>query len=97
MEIDCEIIRDLLPLYAEQMTSAKSDEVIEEHLKRCSECRIIYKNIKKDKIRPEYKDNNFEHFKKRNKETQYFNSCYFCFYNNCCYTYDMGTFHLPRR
>ena len=32
MKIACEIIRDLLPLYAEDMVSEKSKEAVEEHL-----------------------------------------------------------------
>lgn len=36
---DCEIIRDLLPLYADELTSERSNEVIHAHLDICPECR----------------------------------------------------------
>jgi hypothetical protein len=39
MRNDCEIVKDLLPLYAEGMTSPASNEFIEEHLKTCTECQ----------------------------------------------------------
>lgn len=39
MKLDCEVIRDLLPLYAEQMASPASTELVEEHLQGCEACR----------------------------------------------------------
>ena len=39
MEINCSIIRDLLPLYVEELTSKESAEAVSEHLKNCTECR----------------------------------------------------------
>lgn len=39
MRLPCEVVRDLLPLYAENMVSDKSRELTEEHLAECSSCR----------------------------------------------------------
>lgn len=39
MKISCEVIRDLLPLYAEGMASPDSAAIIEEHLAECESCR----------------------------------------------------------
>lgn len=39
MKTDCEIIRDLLPLYADDACSAKSRALVEEHLVACDDCR----------------------------------------------------------
>ncbi len=39
MSRDCNIVRDLLPLYAEKMLSADSVAFVEEHLKECQACR----------------------------------------------------------
>lgn len=36
---NCEIVRDLLPLYAENMCSEKSRRLVAEHLSECGECR----------------------------------------------------------
>lgn len=39
MKNECNIIRDLLPLYAEDMVSADSAAYVKEHLDRCDSCR----------------------------------------------------------
>lgn len=39
MKLDCEVIRDLLPLYAEHMASPASTALVEEHLRECEACR----------------------------------------------------------
>ena len=44
----CEIIRDLLPSYVDKLTSAESNEVIDEHLKECQECQEYLEDIRKD-------------------------------------------------
>lgn len=38
MKISCDVIRDLLPLYAEDMVSAGSKKMVEEHLQECPSC-----------------------------------------------------------
>lgn len=48
MRNECEIVRDLLPLYAEKMTSDASNELIETHLKTCAECRALLAEMTKD-------------------------------------------------
>jgi hypothetical protein len=39
MDISCDIIRDLLPLYHDGVCSADSRALVEEHLKGCAGCR----------------------------------------------------------
>lgn len=41
-KIQCEIIRDLIPLYAEGLCSEASRELIEAHVAACGECRKLY-------------------------------------------------------
>ncbi|MBQ8814636.1 MAG: zf-HC2 domain-containing protein [Lachnospiraceae bacterium] len=41
----CEIIRDLLPLYADGLTSAESNQLIEEHIQACAECAALAKSM----------------------------------------------------
>lgn len=48
MKESCEIIRDLLPLYAEDVCSTESKKMVENHLKDCNECNKILETIKKD-------------------------------------------------
>ena len=40
-KIPCEIIKDLLPTYLEELTSAESNNLIKEHLAECESCRKI--------------------------------------------------------
>ena len=39
MKLPCELIRDLLPLYAEHLISPETGQLIEEHLQSCPACR----------------------------------------------------------
>ena len=41
MKYDCDVIRDLLPLYADKACSDKSREIVEEHLQECMDCRNL--------------------------------------------------------
>ena len=54
----CSIIRDLLPLYCDKLTSEDSNEEIEKHLRECEECNNIYEsmNNKEDDIKADQKD-----------------------------------------
>ena len=47
--VNCNIIRDLLPSYGTELLSKDSNDLIEEHLKTCSDCRKIMSNINGDK------------------------------------------------
>ena len=40
MKIPCSVVRDLLPLYAEEMIEEETRTLVDEHLEECSECRI---------------------------------------------------------
>ena len=44
----CEIIRDLLPLYIDGLTSKESNQEIEKHLKNCEECQKYYQEMTGD-------------------------------------------------
>ena len=46
MKLSCDIIRDLLPLYAEELASADSREAVEGHLLGCERCRRAYEDMK---------------------------------------------------
>jgi GTP-binding protein len=43
----CNIIRDLLPLYCDKLTSQDSNEEIEKHLHECEECNAVYESMNK--------------------------------------------------
>lgn len=46
MSEKCEIVRDLLPMYIDDLTSKESNEFINKHLLTCSECTDYYNNLK---------------------------------------------------
>ena len=50
MKLSCEIIRDLLPLYAEELASTDSKAAVREHLEDCESCRISYEEMKKSPV-----------------------------------------------
>lgn len=46
--MNCEIIRDLLPLYVDQVCSSETAHEVKKHLRECPSCREIYEDMKKD-------------------------------------------------
>ncbi len=50
MNKECEVIRDLLPLYVDDVCSGTSRELIEKHLQDCPECSAILEKIRKNEI-----------------------------------------------
>lgn len=42
----CEIIKDLLPSYIDELTSEVSNEAVEQHLSECESCRSYYEQMK---------------------------------------------------
>ena len=50
MKNECEVIRDLLPLYADDVCSETSRQLIEEHLRECAECSAVLDKLKTNEI-----------------------------------------------
>ena len=48
MDISCNIIRDLLPLYAEDLVSEDSRRLVAEHLYSCDACAVALAELKKN-------------------------------------------------
>ena len=48
MNISCEIIKDLLPLYHDNVCSEKSCKLVEKHLETCEECKLELSKIDTD-------------------------------------------------
>lgn len=58
-ELNCEIVKDLLPLYVDGMVSEISKRSIESHLKNCTGCSEVYRNMTveiEDKDQPDIRD-----------------------------------------
>ena len=44
----CNVIRDILPVYTEDMISRDTAEFVEEHLSSCENCKKAYEEMKTD-------------------------------------------------
>ena len=45
MKTNCNIVNDLLPSYAEGLTSIESNALVEDHLQDCKDCRILLESL----------------------------------------------------
>ena len=45
MKISCNVIRDLLPLYYENIASNDSRDLVETHCKECSKCAAVLEGM----------------------------------------------------
>ena len=50
MKTECEVIRDLLPLYADEVCSEGSRHLIDEHLQECPDCSAVLEKIRTDEL-----------------------------------------------
>lgn len=46
MKLSCDVIKDLLPLFVENITSEDSNQLIHEHLEECPDCTAYEQNLK---------------------------------------------------
>ena len=53
MKVPCGVVRDLLPLYAEDLVGEESRALVEEHLADCPDCRKTLEDMKQPKPAPE--------------------------------------------
>lgn len=44
-KISCEVVRDLLESYQEELVTDTTNQIIEQHLKKCEECRKIERKM----------------------------------------------------
>ncbi len=47
-KVTCDVIKDLMPLYVDDVLSNDSKKLVEEHIAECDKCRELYKKIKED-------------------------------------------------
>lgn len=45
MNLHCNVIRDLLPLYVEKLTSEESNALVKAHLDSCTACQEVFKKM----------------------------------------------------
>lgn len=71
MKINCDVINDLLPLYAEKFTSEASNRIVLEHLSNCENCQNELLQITKTMELPA-NVNDYNNLKKaRNRDKRY--------------------------
>ncbi len=46
MDIPCEIVKDLIVMYIDDVCSEKSREIVKEHMEGCTDCREYYESLK---------------------------------------------------
>lgn len=46
MKVECNVIKDLIPLYVDDYCSNESRQLVDEHMKKCDNCRASYENMK---------------------------------------------------
>ncbi len=44
-DLSCDVVKDLLPSYIDELTSADSNKAVAEHLSKCESCRDVYKSM----------------------------------------------------
>lgn len=54
---ECDIVKDLLPSYVEELTSDASNKFLNDHLKTCDNCKKLVEEIKEN-AKEEIKENN---------------------------------------
>jgi predicted anti-sigma-YlaC factor YlaD len=47
-KFECDLTRDLLPIYLDGATSEESNRFLQEHLENCEECRTICEFMRKE-------------------------------------------------
>lgn len=67
--ISCNIINDLLPLYAENMLSEDSKKLVEEHMEQCESCRNSLENLKRPIATNTVNFNDINRLRKLRKKT----------------------------
>ncbi len=50
MKVHCDVIRDLLPLYADEACSEESRRMVDDHLQECPDCEQMLSRLKSNEI-----------------------------------------------
>ncbi|MBQ3389019.1 MAG: zf-HC2 domain-containing protein, partial [Thermoguttaceae bacterium] len=56
MKINCSVIRDLLPLYADEVCSEESRGLVQEHLQECPGCSDMLRRLQETEIEEKLQD-----------------------------------------
>lgn len=71
---ECNIVRDLLPIYADKATTPDSEKFVSRHLATCEDCKLYYKSVTKTtpkaKTTPEMPLSHYEIVAKKLKKSK---------------------------
>lgn len=56
MKNECAIVRDLIPLYVEEMTSQPSAEFVRKHIAECAECKAVLEETRSSEVKVNHPD-----------------------------------------
>lgn len=101
----CNVIRDLLPLYAENLVSDESRQLIEEHLAVCEDCRTMLRRMQTADTNTAPSDHEefqtvlYSHKKRSNRKTLFLTLSAILLGLALClgYLWYRGVFHLAER
>ncbi|SET31063.1 DUF4825 domain-containing protein [[Clostridium] polysaccharolyticum] len=63
-KLSCEIVRDLLPLYVDKLTSEVTNDAIETHIQDCQDCSKVLESMKEPEPEKEVTKNEIDYLKK---------------------------------
>lgn len=66
-DLDCNIIKDLMPLYLDAICSEESRNLVDTHLNNCEQCRTQLERLKNGKLRQAGRNKKISYFKKIKK------------------------------
>ena len=71
---ECNIVRDLLPIYADKAATEDSEKFVSRHIATCEDCKLYYKNVTKctpkAKTAPEMPLSHYEDVAKKLKKSK---------------------------
>lgn len=72
-KLTCDVVRDLLPMYVDELTSEATNELVEDHLGECKECSEILEDMRHPmevETAPEVKD--FKKYLKKSRTSIFY-------------------------
>lgn len=66
-DLSCEVVKDLLPLYIDDLTSDVTNSAIEDHIHSCSQCSEVLIRMREPEIFPEDESADIDFLKKNRK------------------------------
>ena len=63
-DLSCEVVKDLLPLYIDDLTNDVTNGAIEDHIHSCSQCSEVLIRIREPEIFPENESADIDFLKK---------------------------------